>query len=188
MIIFDILLLMAVMFIAGTLIYSSVKLGISPMPSSRKAYKVMSDLVDKTGTGPIIDLGSGWGNFVIPIAKSNRQRQVIGYEMSTLPWLISTLLKQILGLSNLTLHRENFYHASLPAASVIVCYLYPQAMIKIQAKLLLEQPKIDFLISNNFALPALQPDAVIMLDDFYKSPVYLYKIADPGTIQYSAKY
>ena len=164
------------MFITVSLIYSSIKLGISPMPSSRKAYKVMSDLVEKTGTGAIIDLGSGWGNFVIPIAKNNRQRQVIGYEMSILPWLISTVLKQIFGLSNLTLHRENFYHASLPAASVIVCYLYPQAMIKIQAKLLLEQPKIDFLISNNFALPTFQPDTVIILDDFYKSPVYLYKI------------
>ncbi len=51
-----------------------MKLGISPMPSSSKAYNAMVLLVDETGTGTIIDLGSGWGNFVIRIAKKNPQR------------------------------------------------------------------------------------------------------------------
>jgi len=136
----------------------------------------MLTLIAETGTGAIIDLGSGWGNFVIPIAKSHPQRQVIGYELSLLPWLMSLLLKKLFGLKNLSLYRENFYKVNLPPASVIVCYLYPQAMSKIQAKLLLERPKVDFLISNNFALPSWQADKVIKLNDFYKSPIYLYKI------------
>jgi len=147
------------------------------MPSSSKAYNTMMKLVDETGTGAIIDLGSGWGNFVIRIAKRNPQRQIIGYELSLLPWLTSTLLKKVLGLKNLTLHRQNFYNANLPAASVLVCYLYPEAMSKIKNKLILEQPKINFLISNNFALPSWQAYKVMQLDDFYKSPIYLYKIA-----------
>jgi len=146
------------------------------MPSSSKAFNAILTLIDETGTGTIIDLGSGWGNFVLPLARRNPQRQVIGYELSLLPWLISTLLKNILLLKNLTLYRKNFYTVNLPPASVIVCYLYPQAMSKIQQKLQREQPKIDFLISNNFALPAYQANKVIQLDDFYKSPIYLYKI------------
>jgi hypothetical protein len=173
---FDILLFLTVVFIAISLIYSTLQLGISPMPSSNKAYNAMLNLVDETGAGAIIDLGSGWGNFVIPIAKCKPQRQVIGYEMSLLPWLTSTILKKLLRLKNLTLYRKNFYKVTLPPASVIVCYLYPQAMKQIQEKLLFEQPKVDFLISNNFALPAWQPNKVIKLDDFYKSPIYLYKI------------
>jgi len=140
----------------------------------------MVKLADETGSGAIIDLGSGWGNFVIPMAKKNPQRQVIGYELSLLPWLTSTLLKKILGLKNLTLYRQNFYNTNLPAASVLVCYLYPEAMSKIKDKLLLEQPEIDFLISNNFALPSWQYYKVIQLDDFYKSPIYLYKISKGG--------
>ena len=147
------------------------------MPSSSKAYNAMMTLADETGSGAIVDLGSGWGSFVIPIAKKNPQRQVVGYELSLLPWFISVLLKKILGLKNLSLHRQNFYHANLPTASVLVCYLYPQAMNKIKAKLLLEQPAVDFLISNNFALPSWQSHKVIKLDDFYQSPIYLYKIA-----------
>jgi len=145
------------------------------MPSSSKAYNTMTTLIDETGTGTIVDLGSGWGNFVIPIAKRNPQRQVVGYELSILPWLTSTLLKKVLGLKNLTLHREDFYNANLSDASVLVCYLYPDAMNKIKNKLLLEQPNVNFLISNNFALPSWQAAKVIQLDDFYKSPIYLYK-------------
>jgi 16S rRNA A1518/A1519 N6-dimethyltransferase RsmA/KsgA/DIM1 with predicted DNA glycosylase/AP lyase activity len=151
-------------------------LGISPMPSSSKAYNTMMKLVEDTGTGTIIDLGSGWGSFIIRIAKRNPQRQAIGYELSLLPWLTSILLKKLLGLQNLTLYRQDFLNVNLSDASVLVCYLYPQAMEKIKDKLLLERPNIDFLISNNFALPTWKSHKVVTLNDFYQSPIYLYKI------------
>lgn len=147
------------------------------MPSSKKAYHAMRELVDETGSGPIIDLGSGWGNFIIRSAKKYPQRQIIGYELSLLPWFISTLLKNILGLKNLTLHRQDFYNVNLPAASVLVCYLFPGAMEKIKNKLALEQPDINFLISNNFAISSWQPFKIIKLNDIYRSPIYLYKIS-----------
>jgi hypothetical protein len=99
LIIVNILLLITAIFITVSLIYNSVTLGISPMPSSKKAYNSIMALVNDTGTGAIIDLGSGWGNFVVRIAKRNPQRQVIGYELSLLPWLTSVLLKQLLGFS-----------------------------------------------------------------------------------------
>ncbi len=134
-------------------------------------------LVKETGKGTIIDLGSGWGNFVFPIARQMPERQVIGYELSLFPWLISTIIKNAFCLHNLTLYRKNFYHEKLPDASVIVCYLYPQAMNKVKRKLLTERPNVDFLISNNFALPFAQASKKIQLSDFYKSPVYLYHIA-----------
>ncbi len=141
----------------------------------------MMALADEAGTGPIIDLGSGWGNFVIRIAKRNPNRQIIGYELSFLPWFTSILLKNLLGLNNLTLHRKDFYNTNLPAASVLVCYLYPEAMNRINNKLRLKEIKGDFLISNNFALPSRRPCKVIPLEDFYKSPVYLYEIHEEDT-------
>lgn len=92
----------------------------------------MMTLADETGTGSIIDLGSGWGSFVIRIAKRNPQREVVGYELSLLPWFTSILLKKVLGLKNLTLYRQNFYNVNLSGASVLVCYLYPEAMVRIK--------------------------------------------------------
>jgi len=164
-------------FITVSIIYSTVKLGISPMPSSAKAYKVMLALAEETGNGTIVDLGSGWGHFVIAMANKYPQRQVVGYELSLLPWLSSSLIKKVLGLQNLTLYRQDFYHADLYKASVLVCYLFPQAMEKIKHKLLNEQQQVDFVISNNFALPASKAMKVVQINDFYRSPIYLYKIA-----------
>ena len=170
-----------VLIITGSIIYNTVKLGISPMPSSNKAYLAMMQLIDETEietkAGPIIDLGSGWGNFVIRIAKRYPQRRIVGYELSFLPWLTSMLVKKILGLKNLTLHRQDFYQADLSLASILVCYLFPQAMDKISDKLQQEETAVNYLISNNFALPSWQAIKTIQVDDFYKSPVYLYKIA-----------
>jgi len=148
------------------------------MPSSNEAYLAMVQLADETGSGTLIDLGSGWGNFVIRIAKKHPHRKIVGYELSYLPWLTSTLLKKIYRLKNLTIYRQNFYQADLSKASVLVCYLFPEAMIKISRKLQFEQSNIQFLISNNFALPKSQPFKTIQLKDFYKSPVYLYKMSE----------
>lgn len=170
--------------ITVSIIYNTVRLGISPMPSSHKAYRTMMQLADETDSGTIIDFGSGWGNLVIPIAKRYPHRQIIGYELSYLPWLTSRLLKQLLGLKNLTVHRQDFYQADLSSASVLVCYLFPQAMQKISDKLRLEQSNVNFLISNNFALPSWQPIKTIQVDDFYKSPVYLYKISNKSENEY----
>ena len=151
------------------------------MPSSNKAYFSMMQLVDKTGSGTIVDLGSGWGNFVIRIAKRYPQRQVVGYELSFLPWLTSSCLKKVLGLQNLTLHRKNFYLADFSKASVLICYLFPEAMEKISHKLQVKKSNVSFLISNNFALPSWQAYKTIRLNDFYKSHVYLYKISKAET-------
>jgi hypothetical protein len=178
MLVFTLILLL----IAISIIYNTVKLGISPMPSSNKAYIAMMQLADETGSDPIIDLGSGWGNFVIRIARKYPHREVVGYELSYLPWLISTLLKKAYGLKNLTLYKQNFYQADLSDASVLVCYLFPEAMIKISNKLQGEKSGIRFLISNNFALPKSQPFKVIQLKDFYKSPIYLYKLGNNSSL------
>lgn len=146
------------------------------MPSSKIARKKMTQLVNETGTGPVFDLGSGWGHLVVPLALKYPQRKIVGYELSVVPWLTVILIKKILGLRNLSLYRENFLQADLSQASVLVCYLYPDAMDAISKKLTLEENNTQFLISNNFALASRQPEKTVQLDDFYQSPIYLYRI------------
>ena len=146
------------------------------MPSTHKARQAMFQLADETGDGPIYDLGSGWGHLVIRLAKRYPQRKIVAYELSILPWLTTVVLKKILGLSNLTIHRENFLKADLSQASVIMCYLHLEAMAAIKEKLCLDGSEADYLISHNFALPSESSLKVIRLNDFYQSPVYLYRL------------
>lgn len=153
--------------------------GISPMPSSKKARQAVMQLVDtaeaELGQGPIVDLGSGWGSLVIRLAVKYPGRKIVGYELSIMPWCVTVLIVKLLGLKNLTVYRQDFLKADLSAASVIVCYLFPAGMAALEAKLTEQKTTIRYLISNNFALPSFKPEQTIKVDDFYQSPVYRYR-------------
>ena len=153
-------------------------MGISPMPSSKKARQAMLQLTADTGDGAILELGSGWGNLLIALALAYPQRNIVGYELSFFPWLISKMIIKVRGIKNIQLQRKNFIHADLTEASVIVCYLYPGAMTKLEKKLKAEKSELNYLISNSFFLPSYQPSKTIQLNDFYKSNVYLYRLKD----------
>ena len=185
------LTLITLALLAGTsIVWSTVAVGISPMPSSKKARLAVMQLIETAEgeggvdeayteeSGAIVDLGSGWGSLIIRMAVKYPDRQIIGYELSLLPWFISVLSAKCLGLKNLTVYRQDFLKADLSAASIVVCYLYPAGMVALDTKLAEQNTSIRYLISNNFALPSYQAEKTIQLDDFYQSPVYRYRIND----------
>lgn len=169
-------LLSVTLVIGFSIVWSTLRLGISPMPSSKKAGDAIIKLAGETGSGPIFDLGSGWGSLLIPLSKRYPQRQVVGYEMSVMPWLIAVSLKHLLRLKNLEVYRGDFLRTDLSAGSVLICYLSPSSMTAVSEKLNAEGESAKFIISNTFALPSRQPEKTIRLNDFYKSPVYLYRL------------
>jgi len=194
---FEVSILLITIFLAVTIVWTTMRVGISPMPSSAHAYQAMLKLTEDTGKGPIYDLGSGWGTLVIRMAIKFPKRQVVGYELSLLPYLVSLSVKRLMKLENLNLYRKDFMKADLSAASVLVCYLYPGAMSELdhlieertqqttppssvnRHDLKHQRCKPDFVISNNFALPSRVPESLIRLDDIYRSPVYRYDLSLP---------
>ncbi len=167
-------LLFLVIITVLSIVWSTLKTGISPMMSSSKACKTMLGEIDMDKEGSLIDLGSGWGTLVIAVAQKYPDKQVIGYELSWLPWLVSTILKCSLRLDNLTIYRKDFTNAELNTASNLVCYLFPGAMIALQEKLEDEVFNKITIVSNTFALPSYQPTRVIRLRDLYQTPIYVY--------------
>jgi hypothetical protein len=67
---FEILMLVLTIIISFSIVWSTLALGISPMPSSKKAREAMLKLSENTGIGPVFELGSGWGNLLIPLEKN----------------------------------------------------------------------------------------------------------------------
>ena len=82
-----------VLVIALSIVWSTLKTGISPMMSSSKARQAMLAEINMDEKGALIDLGSGWGTLVIAVAKKHPNNQIIGYELSWFPWMISVLFK-----------------------------------------------------------------------------------------------
>ncbi len=175
MLVLEIILLICIFFVGISIVLAAMKTGIPPMPTSGRVCRAMISFAENSGTGPLIDLGSGWGTIVIALARKYPDRQVIGYELSPVPWLVSLALKHILRLNNLDLRRKNFLEADLSEASVLLCYLFPAVMTSLQEKLELEITNEMLVVSNTFALPTWKPVRVKRLNDMHGSLIYLYR-------------
>lgn len=175
MLIIEIILIACILFVAISIVLTSMKTGISPSPSSGKVSRAIAAAAENSGTGPIVDLGSGWGTLVAALAGKYPHRQIVGYELSFVPWLFTSIRKSVSGLDNLTLYHRNFLNADLSDASVLTCYLFPSAMVSLKDKL--EEDNINdvLIVSSTFALPSSEPIKVIRVKDIYRTPVYLYR-------------
>jgi hypothetical protein len=175
MLIIEIILIACITFAGISIVLTSMKTGISPSPSSGKTYRAIEAAMENSGTGPIVDLGSGWGTLVVALARKYPNRQVTGYELSLVPWLFSRIRKAVSGLDNLTLYRKDFLDADLSDASVLTCYLFPSGMVSLEDKLDRENVSNVLIVSSTFALPSSEPTKVIRVKDIYRTPVYLYR-------------
>lgn len=170
----ELIFLVFVILAVISIVWTTLQTGISPMMSSGKACQAMLNSIDRPVNGPLIDLGSGWGTLVIALARKYPLQQVIGYELSLFPWLVSIIRKYSLRLNNLTLYRKDFKKAELSNASILFCYLFPGGMLSLHEKLKRELSNEVLIVSNTFALPSCQPTKVIKLQDFYQTPIYVY--------------
>ncbi len=143
------------------------------MPTSRKVKEALLRMAPKDLEGTLYDLGSGWGTLVIPLAKRYPQCQVIGVESSPIPYSISYFRKNP---NNLRLLREDFFAISLENATMIACYLYPGAMLKLRDKFEEELHTGAWVISHTFAVPDWKPLQTVTVNDLYHTKIYLYQI------------
>lgn len=157
-----------------SIIYWSIKNGISPMPSSLKARDQLLTLSPPITSGIIYELGSGWGTLAFPLAKKYPHCQVVAYETSSLPYLFCRIALKFCRLPNLHFYKKNFFETSLHDGALVICYLYPKAMTKLKEKFEKELKPETWIISNTFAIPEWKPQQVSELKDLYHTKIYLY--------------
>jgi hypothetical protein len=148
--------------------------GISPMPTMGKTKRMLLQALPASVDGPITDLGSGWGTLVRALAKKYPNTTVIGYETSPIPYLVSKCLS--LTCKNLSIKRVDFFTVNLKPFSLIVCYLYPQAMKRLEKKLQSECEKKTLIITHTFSFSALQPEKSIQVNDLFNTKIYFFRI------------
>lgn len=169
--------------IAVSVVTWSLKNGISPMPSSSKAKLSLLSLLPVNLGGNVYELGSGWGTLLIPLAKKYPHCQMTGFETSPLPFWSSRLWLSMTNLSNVKLARKDFFFVDLSDASLIVCYLYPGAMKKLNAKFDAELKPGTLVISNTFAVPEWKAESILEIHDLYRTKIYLYRISEKAFLE-----
>jgi len=167
----ELILLLVLLLVICQIVYTTVKIGISPMPSSFKASKTMFELSQESTCKTIIDVGSGFGFLALYCALKNPNKKVIGYEISLFPWIFSIFIKYIFRCNNLTFYRKNFLDIEFLDDCLIICYLFPDGMKKLEEKLNNSNLRV---ISNTFSFKNRKPTKIINVNDLYKTPIYVY--------------
>lgn len=177
MVLFSIGFLVALSGVLLSICYWTVRTGISPMPTTHKIKKALIKALPEHIEGTIVELGSGWGTLVFPIAKRYPACNVIGYELSPIPYAISQLRLLFSRYKNITFKRKDFFKDPLQDASVAICYLYPGAMQKLKEKFEKKGDADLLIVTHTFAIPGWTPEKVIRVDDLYKTQIYFYSAA-----------
>lgn len=162
--------------VLGLIAWYSWVYGITPTPTSTKVKKQILHLLPKNIRGEIVELGSGWGTLAFALARQFPCNAVRGYEISLIPYLLSLGVAHWFSYPNLRLIREDFFNVSLTQASLVVCYLYPEAMMRLKVKFERELAPETYILSHTFAIPGWIPVAFARAPDLYQTPIYLYQM------------
>jgi len=159
-----------------SIVVYTLRTGISPMPTLGRVRSQLLPFVEPEHEGTILELGAGWGTLAFALADRCPKAQVIAYELSPLPWAFCWLRQRLAPRPNLELRRQDFFRASFSGASLVVCYLFPGAMSRLAPKLLAELAPRTPVLSHTFALRGWTPVHTILVDDLYRTPIYLYEV------------
>ncbi|MBW7477230.1 class I SAM-dependent methyltransferase [Paenibacillus oenotherae] len=175
---FVVVVLLAVL----SIVYASWRNGISPMPSSAIVRYAVSNEINRLEKGGIIvEAGSGWGTLALHVLRHCSCQKLIGIENSPVPLWVSRLSVRLL-LSRksalrgiITFNRGDIYTYSYERADVVLCYLYPGAMERLNLAFNERLKPGARVISVCFALPGWRPERIITCNDLYRTKIYVYR-------------
>ncbi|WP_263079311.1 hypothetical protein [Endozoicomonas sp. Mp262] len=157
-----------------SLIYWSLRLGITPTPTSPKVKQSLKSILPTPVHGEIHELGCGWGTLLPLLLKTYPNNNILAYERSFLPRSIAKLIGHFY-YPSIKITKQDFFQADLSKAGLIVCYLYPKAMEKLASHFKNTLPDDCWVISHTFRIPGWHPVKTLKANDLYKTPLYLYR-------------
>ena len=160
---------------AVLIVVYSLRVGITPMPSSSAARRRILELLPGDLDGTILELGAGWGGLAVALARHCPAAHILAYELSPVPWLVARLRAAVGRRRNLTVRRRDFLRDSLAGADAVVCYLYPGAMLALAEKLPRELRPGTPVVTHAFRMPGWTPEREVAVPELWRSATYLYR-------------
>lgn len=140
--------------------------------TSRARIRAFIEAVPMKAGQVLVDLGCGDGR-ILRQAHKCYQVRAIGYEVNLMAYVKARALS--LCFKNIEIRRRDFWSANLSDADVVVCYLYPDVMKKLSAKLKANLKPGAVIVSCNFMLPGFKPSRILRpAGALHSDPVYIY--------------
>lgn len=172
--------LYATAFIVLSLIYwSSFRTQVPLFLSNKQTVHQLAKSLPALASMSVLDVGSGTGNFVRRLALLRPDWRIAGVESAPAPYLLSRYMSRQQG--NVSLSREDFWRMSLTGFDVVYAFLSPVPMPALWAKAVREMRPGSLLISNSFAVPGIEPERIVLVEDSRQTRLHFYRIPGRAT-------
>jgi hypothetical protein len=141
--------------------------------TSRVRISAFLDAVTMKAGQLLVDIGCGDGRVLRQVRRRYGVRAV-GYEVNLLAYVKAKLL--CFGRKNIQINWRNFWAVDLSDADVVFCYLFPDVMKDLAAKLESDLKPGAVVVSCNFHLPGFSPERVLRPgNSLHNDPIYVYR-------------
>lgn len=122
----------------------------------------------------VYDLGCGTGQLLLALSKSQPKLQLVGIDHD---WLVLLIARWLLRGRGISLKHHDLLTVDLSSANVIICYLNPALMSRLEADLGKGMKSGSRLISADYPLPQRRSARTIHIktDHTRGRTLYLYK-------------
>ena len=163
-----------ILYVLGIALVLPFTQGALYVSTSRAKIAAFINAVPMRAGQTLVDLGCGDGR-VLREAQKRYGVHTIGYEINPMAYLKARIFS--FGQNKIKIKRENFWEADLSDADVVFCYLYPDVMNKLAAKLAAGLKPGAVIVSSNFSLPGFVPSQVLRLESrWHNDPMYVYHL------------
>ncbi|KON81906.1 class I SAM-dependent methyltransferase [Azoarcus sp. PA01] len=159
--------------------WTSFRTQVPLYPTNRRTVAAVADLLAPGRRSRLLDLGSGTGSLLRPLARLRPDCSFKGIEAAPGPWLTSRLWTG--NPPNVRFERGDFFSSSWSGFDIIYAFLSPVPMAEVWAKARRELHD-GLLISNSFPVPGEAPERIIQVPDARATVLYVYRFA-PATPQ-----
>jgi hypothetical protein len=162
-------------YLAGFLLLAVTSLGVirTRVPLYLSSPRAAEELAARLATNArLLDLGCGLGG---PLARLGRLRpdaRLEGVEAAPLNWLIARLR---LG-RRARIRLGSLWDCDLSGHDVVYAYLSPAPMARLWEKARGEMRPGSLFISNTFAVPGVEPDEVVELNDLSHARLLIWRM------------
>lgn len=167
---------LAAFILSALVFWSTYRTRVPLFLTNRTTVAAISRELERRPSGRLLDLGSGTGSLLRPLARLHPGWRILGVEAAPLPhWLARWMSR---GLDNLELRRGDFFDVDWAEFDVVYAFLSPVPMPRVWAKACAEMKPGALLISNSFPAPEARPQRVVTVEDRRGTRLYVYR---PGS-------
>lgn len=142
--------------------------------TNRRTVPRVAELLPAGKPLEVLDIGSGTGSLVRPLARLRPDCAFCGIETAPGPWLLGRLLGR--GIPNLRWLRGDLFAIPWGGYDVVYAFLSPAPMAAVWDKASRELRPGALLVSNSFAVPQRAADFVVEVGDRRGTRLYGYRI------------